>query len=169
MMPLWLQILQAIALISISAAGAWLAWQQVRIADAKLQHDLYERRFKVFDATRHLLASQSASADRGFPRENLAKFLSDTADAIFLFDDEIAEYLEEIRARAFRLQAITESLPEGEERRVNEARGHRVWFDDQLIGLPHKFKPFFKLDRRRRQAQSTTAWFRRHVLRRRDS
>jgi hypothetical protein len=133
-----------------------------------LQHDLYERRFKVFDATRHLLASQSAPADRDFPREDLAKFVSDTADAIFLFDDEIAEYLEEIRARAVRLQAITESLPEGE-RTVNEARRHRVWFDDKLIGLPHKFKPFFKLDNRRREAggwQAMAAWFRRHILRR---
>jgi hypothetical protein len=170
----WLQILQAFALLAISAAGAVLAWQQVRIADAKLQHDLYDRRFKVFDATRRMLASTPPTLEHGFRPENLGAFVADTADAIFLFDDEIAKYLEEMKARAFRFQSITEALPKGEDREkyLNEIRERRAWFYNQLVALPYIFEPFLKLDRRRREAggwQATTAWFRRHILRRRDS
>ena len=51
MIPLWLQILQAFSVLCISGVGAWLAWQQVQIARVKLQHDLYDRRYRVFDAT----------------------------------------------------------------------------------------------------------------------
>jgi hypothetical protein len=56
MIPWWLQDLQTFALIAIPAVGACLAWQQVQIARVKLQHDLYDRRYRVFEATRKLLA-----------------------------------------------------------------------------------------------------------------
>ena len=55
MIPWWLQYLQTFALIAIPAVGACLAWQQVQIARVKLQHDLYDRRYRVFEATRKLL------------------------------------------------------------------------------------------------------------------
>lgn len=54
-LPWWMQWAQAIALIIISGLGAWIAFKQVRIASAKLNLDLYEKRFSVFNATRNLL------------------------------------------------------------------------------------------------------------------
>jgi hypothetical protein len=51
-MPFWVQVLQALAVPVIAAAGAWVALQQMHIARVKLQHDLYDRRYAVFEAVR---------------------------------------------------------------------------------------------------------------------
>jgi hypothetical protein len=93
MLPLWIQILQALALLAISAVGACLAWQQVRIADAKLAHDLFDRRFKVYDATRRMLVEVGRT--RNASNEVIDAFTVNTAEAIFLFDDDLAKYLNE--------------------------------------------------------------------------
>jgi len=75
----WLQYLQAFALVAIPPIGAWLAWQQVQIARVKLQHDLYDRRYQVFDATRRLLANVCATG-----------YASDEAQRAFMLGDAIA-------------------------------------------------------------------------------
>lgn len=54
-MPFWVQVLQALAVPVIAAVGAWVALQQMHIARVKLQHDLYERRYAVFEAVRRFL------------------------------------------------------------------------------------------------------------------
>jgi hypothetical protein len=54
-LPWWMQWAQAIALILLSSVGAWIAVKQMRIATAKLNLDLYDRRFKVFEAGRRFL------------------------------------------------------------------------------------------------------------------
>jgi hypothetical protein len=61
-LPLWLQYLQAVALVLIPIIGAWIAWQQVRIARAKLHFDLYKKRFAVFEAARRLIAEAITAA-----------------------------------------------------------------------------------------------------------
>ena len=163
MMPLWLQGLQAFALISISAVGACLAWQQVQIARTKLQHDLYERRYRVFDAARKLSAeivTKKAPSDG-----DLRAFVIGTSDAVFLFDDDIAGYLNEMRKRAYELQSIekmlevnpdsTPLIPVGEKRTrvVNASSDLFLWFSKNFDGLVDKFKPFLKLDK------ASSRWF----------
>ncbi len=51
-LPLWVQVLQALAVPVIAAVSAWVAWQQMHIARTKLQHDRYDRRYAVFQAVR---------------------------------------------------------------------------------------------------------------------
>ena len=47
-LPLWVQVLQALLVPVIAAVGAWVALQQMYLARVKLQHDLYDRRYAVF-------------------------------------------------------------------------------------------------------------------------
>jgi hypothetical protein len=47
---------QALALPIIPLLGAWIALQQMLIARIKLQHDLYDRRYAVFDGAREFLS-----------------------------------------------------------------------------------------------------------------
>jgi hypothetical protein len=63
MIPSWLQYLQTASLTAIPIIGALLAWQQVQIARVKLQHDLFERRYRDLDATRKLLANVCATGN----------------------------------------------------------------------------------------------------------
>jgi hypothetical protein len=78
--------------------------------------------------------------------ETFQSFSKAITDARFLFvDDALIAYLNEIRTRASRFQAITISmealLPGDEKARASAAAGEqRLWLIDQIDGLPKKFK-----------------------------
>lgn len=152
MAPLWLQILQALGVLFISGVGALLARQQVRIARIKLQHDLYDRRYRVFEFARTLLIEVATHADAS--DEVIYSFVRGTGDAVFLFDDDLVQYLKEMRDHATRLHSIEKVmdtiLPDTPQRAnaVKAAGEHVVWLTKQLDDLPAKFKPSLQLDKR---------------------
>jgi hypothetical protein len=104
MLSLWVQALQALAVPVIAAVGTWVAIQQMVIARVKLQHDLYDRRYAVFDAVRAFL--NEAIGSQVVSPETFRTFALKTADAEFLFDDGLAAYLREMREHASKAQAI---------------------------------------------------------------
>ena len=94
--------------IVVAGVGAWLAWQQVRIARVRLQHDLYDRRFSVFQAARKFLAEVMT---HGYPSDDqIRNYVVGTADAIFSLNDDVAQYLEEIRTKSIYLQEYKKML-----------------------------------------------------------
>jgi hypothetical protein len=148
-----------IATIIASFAAVWvtvyfgrhqkrIAEEQTHIASEKLRHDLYDRRYRVFEAARRLLAhiaSQRTASD-----EALRSFVIDTGDAVFLFADDMDIQLKEIRTRAQRLQSLDhlmERTPVGPQRTnfVNQSEEQFTWLVKQLDGLVDTFKPFLKL------------------------
>jgi len=139
-----------IATIIAASAAAYFAWQQMRIADVKLQYDLFDKRYPVFDATRKLLTFNVICPSN----EDVQKFTLDTADASFLFNKDLASYLDEIRKRAVELQLLNSALEMLVGEQQNKAHAvileKRLWFDDQVGGLTSKFEPFLKLDKRQR-------------------
>jgi hypothetical protein len=155
-LPLWVQYAQALGApllaIVIAGVGAWVAWQQVGIARVRLQHDLYDRRFAVFQAARKFLAEVMT---HGHPSDDqIRSYVVGTADAGFLLNDDIAMYLEEIRKRGSRLESIKETLkplPVGNERAALAQQKEELfsWMMEQLpVGLVEKFKPFLTLERK---------------------
>ena len=109
-LPMWVQICQALAVPVIAAVGAWIALQQTHLARVKLQHDLYDRRYAVFNSARMLLeevvTNKLASAD------TFNSFVIGTLNSPFLFDDELAAYLAELRKRAALQRSITVVIPD---------------------------------------------------------
>src|SRR5271166_908276 len=152
MVPLWLQYLQVLAVLLVPAIGAWIAWRQVQIARVKLQHDLYDRRFAVFEAARKLLVEVITHGD--VSNNSLTTYAIATADAIFLLDDpKLCEHLKEIRKRSSILHTIKftmEPLPAGDQKAAlsKQASEHLLWLNDQLDVLVEHFKPFLMLERR---------------------
>jgi hypothetical protein len=144
-LPLWVQILQALAVPTIAVAGAWIAVQQMLIARTKLRHDLYDRRFAVYEAARKLLVE---IIQQGHPsREQVREYVIKTADATFLLNDEIAKYLEKIRARASRLRAINATQPHEQIHLQQQDDMLFAWMTEQLpVGLVEKFKSFLTLE-----------------------
>jgi hypothetical protein len=130
-----------------------------------LQHDLFERRFRVFDATRRMLANVCKEGD--IYDEDLRTFTIDTGDAIFLFDDDLAKYLgEEMTRHLITLSSVNRllDLERDEERRAKRVSEKFNHLNEQLTGLSGKFKPFLKLDKRQREAgclQALAAFLRR--------
>jgi hypothetical protein len=152
----WVQaISQALTVSFIATAGVWIAWQQARFARVKLQHDLFDRRFAVFDAARKFLGKVARG---GRVRDDAFRDYSlDTIDALFLTDEATASYLDEIRRRAIRhqmLQASLEDVPVGEERShlVRQQSEITRWVVEQLDQghLVAKFSPFVALEPKRR-------------------
>ncbi|MCI0465618.1 MAG: hypothetical protein L0Y57_01200 [Beijerinckiaceae bacterium] len=124
-----------------------IAEEQAHIAREKLRHDLYDRRYRVFDAARTLLvqiARERISSD-----EALRAFVIGTGDAVFLFDDDMAAQLKQMYSHAQKLQILgqyLEPMPVGPQRTklVNQSEEEFKWLDEQLGGLVDTFKPFLK-------------------------
>jgi hypothetical protein len=155
MLPPWLQYLQAGAVILIPLIGAWIAWQQVQIARAKLHFDLYEKRFAVFEAARSLIGEAIRSAN--LTTSSLNAYTLGTADAVFLLSDDVNKYLRDVAKHAVALstmQYAIEPLPVGSQQRVDmsEKIGEEtLWFNNQLDELIAHFRPFLKLDEPKRR------------------
>ena len=121
--------------VVIAAFGAVLAWQQVKIARVRLQYDLYDRRFAVYEAARKFLAQVMAY---GHPsNDDIRSYVVGSADAGFLLNNDIASYLEKIRDRGSRLWSIEEALkplPVGTERSALVQQQHEIfsWMMEQL-------------------------------------
>jgi hypothetical protein len=100
-LPIWLQWVQAIALILLPVVGAYVALKQMHLQEMRLQHDLYDRRFRIYDATRKFLsiALSKAKIDDGEFRE----FALATADTGFVFDNKIKAIIADIRGHGSRL------------------------------------------------------------------
>jgi hypothetical protein len=153
LLPTWLQALQALALPMIAAVGAWVAVQQMLIAKIKLRHELYERRYAVFQAVRTFLGE--AFVSKAVSDETLRAFLPGTADAEFLFPAELAEYLKEMSRRARLTLSIQIAMPGLDPRSEQAAQAgntfntHRMWLNSQVEGLSAKFQPWLNLDHRR--------------------
>jgi hypothetical protein len=149
-LPWWMQWAQAIALIVISCLGSWIAYKQVRIAGAKLNLDLYDRRFKVFEATRTVLIFALQKGD--VAQDVMNTFYIGVADAIFLFDKSIDDYLQDFGKMLRKFQMLNynlQHLREAEQARRGELADalmvHSELINAELPILIEKFKPFLRL------------------------
>jgi hypothetical protein len=111
-LPVWVQYAQALGApvlaFVIAGVGAWVGWQQMRLAQVKLQHDLYDRRFAVFQSARQLLADVVTHGHA--TDEQIRAYVIGTSDAVFLLDTEVAAYLEKIRSTVLRLNTINKII-----------------------------------------------------------
>jgi hypothetical protein len=146
-LPGWMQWAQAIALIVISCLGSWIAFKQVRIAAAKLNLDLYDRRFRVFEAARHFVGR--FLIEGGFTPEDITKFSSGVADAIFLFDGEVKNYLDGLREKAFVYRKKDRQSKTASDDKIEEIVDDLAKMEDELTDefprLIEVFKPYLKL------------------------
>lgn len=152
------------ALIAFSAFLVALA--QWRMAREKLRLDLFEKRYKVFEATKLYLTS-IFNTGRVNP-QFLHEFRSATRDSVFLFRSDLAKYLEELNEKTARLQYLRERTdtgpgyvnvgfdeddppppPPNDVERAQleeEIQGVHVWAGDQLTEgkLQKAFEPYLR-------------------------
>ncbi len=147
--PHWTNYLSALLTPTIAILGSIIAYRQWRTAQNKLKLDLFDRRFRVYEAARDLLASIMTS---GMAQDKeVFKFMSATRETKWLFDPEIAEYLDnELYSKAIDLQTLQaelEGVPVGEERSKNVKEQYEIkkWFYAQYPVLDEKFSPFLRL------------------------
>src|SRR5437868_3401142 len=135
----------SIVTLFLSVAVAVIAWQQWRVADNRLRLDLFDRRYKVYDATRKFLATILREAN--FTDSQLFEFYAGTSDAEFLFGAKVVDYIGQIRERALHMrtaQQLFEPLPVGEERSRHVQKHHDdlVWLTEQIEEMSKTFAPY---------------------------
>jgi hypothetical protein len=140
------------ATLVVGLSVAYIAWQQWQLERSKLRLDLFDRRYKVFDATRKFLAV--IVRDSRFEDSQLFEFEVGTSDAEFLFASDVVDYLAEIRRRANDMrthQKVHAPMPEGDycSRHVQAEHDQLQWLGDQLTAMTKTFRPYLGFSQRK--------------------
>lgn len=126
-----------------------LVWPDVRSGHTRavgISLEVFDRRVPIYRATvefvRAVLRGDRLSLDELF------KFAALTDEAVFLFDDDLAEYLAELYRRANRLRAVhvmIEPVDRREPALVNEWAALMHWFSQQFEASRIRFIPYLRL------------------------
>jgi hypothetical protein len=149
-----LQILQALLTPVIGGIAVYIAWQQWKVNERKFALDRYERRLRIYQHVVELLRL----IVRDFKPEihDLLKFSTDTAEADFLFGEEISKYLNEIYTHGVDLNTaraeyrdFRQPAPEGydHQRVVDALTREEKWFVGQFAVAKEKFKKYLDISR----------------------
>jgi hypothetical protein len=137
--------------LKIAKDQAATADAQRKIAAARLNFDLYEKRYAVFEAARRLL--QDVVQQDYIDAKDVIKFNIETADAPFLFEQDIVNYLDKLRNKLLRFKRLRtqeKAADEGDEeekrqRLVGLVADQHQELNTELEIIIEKFKPYLKL------------------------
>jgi hypothetical protein len=129
----------------IGIVAGFIAYQQWKLARQKLKLDLFEKRYKVYDATRKFLSV--ILRDANFTDKDLFEYYASTSDSVFLFEEDLVLYLRLLSKRALNMRLYQVKflpLPVGEERNSLVQKNHDelVWLMDQFNELAPRFSPY---------------------------
>lgn len=148
-----LNILSGLLTPMLAILTAYIAWQQWKTNKRRFDWDRYEKRLRVYEAVKNFLAVIARDAKPKF--EDISSLIRETAEADFLFGDEIPKYLTEMRNHANELRIAcdqyidsTQFRPEGYNHAEVVERSHRElsWLAEQMDGgAKEKFAKYLKI------------------------
>jgi hypothetical protein len=147
-LPGWVQYAQALVAPVLTIAGVGIAWGQLALARARMKHDLYDRRYKIFQGARAFIVEvcQEGRAEN----ERVLAYHRDTGDAVFLLKPSVLFYLNEIEKKGFRLAYLRTVIAREDHPKRNAAIDEEAnlltWFSEQFDPLVQQFKPFLQLE-----------------------
>lgn len=145
----WVNYLSALLVPTIAILGSIIAYLQWRTNSNRLKHELFDRRYEQFTVVRDFIGSIMTSG-KSKPDEQF-KYLSGTRGMRFIFDKEIASYVDEkIWNLAVELECLDselEGVPVGEERSKNVKRQGEIkkQLNRELQSLEEKFAKYLQL------------------------
>lgn len=141
-------VLSPIATLAVSAGVAYVAWKQWRVARNRFRLDLFDRRYKVYEAAREFL--RAIQSEPQFQHQQLFAFDAGTADALFFFKADVVSYLKQLRSRALDLRELIRSgaaVPSGSQAvpHVDQEKNELLWFIEQNATITNKFTSYLGL------------------------
>ena len=135
-----------IALLLAGFAG-YVTYQQFKLGREKFKLDLFEKRFSVFAAVRKFLSQLATEGQVSIAQ--VLQVQASVAEASFLFESDINDYLAEIAKRALRMHAVQAKLKvassgDDRSRLLEDDAAESTWIADQLSLLESKFAPYLK-------------------------
>lgn len=132
----WAQVFSAAFTAVIALVTTTILVQQHLLARRKLRHELYDRRFAVYNALMGFLSLVIEGGGQ-ISVEALYKFKADTNQAFFLFDRDVREYLDEVYGRAVELRR--------KQKKAEEDSDDLKWFGGQFDKSRGKFAKYLML------------------------
>ncbi len=118
-------LLSALLTPLIACITVYIAYRQWRSEQAKLNHELYEKRFPVYAAVAKLI--MDVMWDGKVKEESYKTFVQYRFFADIFFDPEVNEYMGEIDEKAQRLKLLPALAGQDEE----DAKAHGKPFTDE--------------------------------------
>jgi len=146
----WKSLTVIVALLAV-----WIAYRNFAVSRERFRLDLFDKRFKVFEAARHLV-SQALNAGE-LKRSELWAFRAAVIEKEFLFGDAIVEYLNEMDRHAERVYTLGIALQplqvdaadpaQAAERQRNQKQFMESidWVAEQIRQLHTRFAPEMRI------------------------
>ena len=135
--------------VIIGSAVVYIADQQRKINRNKLRFDLYDRRFTLYNEIKSLLGSIVRMGDAS--DDDLMGLMRNTKEAIFLFKEDIPEYIAEIHKKANELHRLEKEIANKvsvADREEASKKREKVfeWFSKQFEECTEKFKKYLSFE-----------------------
>jgi hypothetical protein len=142
-----MQSLLAILTVIIAAFVAYVGYIQFKLADEKFKLDLFEKRFNIYKSVESFLQDILKEANVTINRKT--QLYKETEYAVFLFEDDIIRYLEELQKKASNFYVIHKKPLSKRSGSEHDKEAELLqWFADQITGENPKlieiFSPYLK-------------------------
>lgn len=130
--------------------GSWIAYNQYRTNKDKLRLDLFEKRLEAYEKMQEYF--RHVIREGAVPDEALALLTSARYKSLFLFDQDIVDYVNNTVEKAKEMRFIhlkiygKKSLPIGQERnRLAHRKGELLtWHEEQIQDSPERYAKYLK-------------------------
>jgi hypothetical protein len=153
-LPICVQYIQAlgptVVAVVVGAVAGYVAWRQWRTAHDKLAFDLYEKRFKVYEAVESIISA--ATVHDPVTLEEFIEFHRAIIGAEFLFDGDTRDFIVKIGQMAWRARNAREQRERSghhpqTDNLINEEEGIVSFLLGQEQALEKMFRPYLDLSR----------------------
>jgi hypothetical protein len=127
--------------------GACIAYRQMRIADAKLKHELSGPRREIYDAAQKFISKILQEGNVRNPE--IMEYLGKIQDAELVLNENVAAYLKTLFKRAgdLHVYAIEAERPSDEQHKAIQKKYDELnFFGVQGPELKRQFAPFLRFD-----------------------
>ena len=147
-----IRLFQGLLTPVIAAVAVYIAWQQWKTNQEKLNLDRYDRRLRVYEEVRKILSI--VMRDAYASTDDLLKFRTSVSEADFLFGPEVMKHIDEIYEHGLALwrwkqeyRDYTQEKPSGYDHKkvVDEMHKELEWMTNQFEPAKQLFKKYLNV------------------------
>jgi len=144
----WIELLSALLIPILVVVATIIAIQQWRINQKRLKHELFDRRYEVYQSITEFIAKILTTGK--VESNSSIRLLADTKKVYFLFDKDTHDFIMQLYRKSIdldTLDTILEVTTEKDKREKNlKNQGElKDWFSKQLKIVEKRFEKFLRL------------------------
>lgn len=129
----------------IAGITVYIAWQQWRLNKKKWSLDTYDRKLRIYQRVVEMI--RLIMRDPRPEIHDILNFGADTAEADFLFPNEISKYINEIYTHAAKLHAARAQIRIDSPNFRDELSQEEEWFHGQYDIAKEIFKKYLDISK----------------------